>query len=845
MRKFKRMIALVTVALFVLAFAAPAGAATFSDVSGTSSDSIYRLNALGIIDGYPDGTFKPANSITRAEFAKIAMSAAGNASSADFLKDAASKFSDVKPGQWFTGWVNLAANLGYIQGYPDGTFKPQSNITYAECVTILVRLLGYSDKLPGEWPTEYLVKAAELGVTDDVSFSANGAANRGDIAMMTSETLDQNLVVWDKDVDDFAFKRDADDNVYTLLADKFDGAVYDEDDYFIADWEMNADHQIVLEVTGTINPFTGEEVEGGYTGYLTLAEDCVVDGGRVVTTMSGNRINFIYNEDDEEVTYVDIVSTALSSGNVEMDGEKLKIDGVSYRFADDAYNGYVAEPAGEYNYQYKTYFDEDNRIYLNARINEPNKPHIIDEIDSDLTMEYLDGGSVDLDQDDILVIRNYQYVSVDDLQPGDVAYVFEDEYGCDVFVDAYAPGFRYSTTAKFNAAMETTGDDVFDQVKVGGQKYDLISAAAMSTDDGDEWSDVADGDETFFDDVYDENVFIVLDRSMDICLIVTDADSESNTIYGVVDKVLDTDLDDFITSIKIMKTDGATVTYDVDTADMELTYDSVGTTFSAVDAVFDGAAVKFQLNDSGDIDDLEVLDDQANSITDGSEDLNKLYIDGSWYYTNSDTVVLNAPTDEDPDVVSTSNLLSDAESNTINCWVKLDGNKVELVMIVGDTVEGAADDMAMVIDDYIYDGDTWVTVDIRGTVEDYEVSSGTPATDELFDYSMSGSKIVLGTATDATVDYDVYGVVTDVDAANDALEVNDTWYEVDADSYIYDMTGSDPVYVDGIDGIDEDDCIFVIEVTGDDDRKGVADVILIVDEDDYTECDFEAGYPEV
>jgi len=96
---------------------------------------------------------------------------------------------------------------------------------------------------------------------------------------------------------------------------------------------------------------------------------------------------------------------------------------------------------------------------------------------------------------------------------------------------------------------------------------------------------------------------------------------------------------------------------------------------------------------------------------------------------------------------------------------------------------------------------------------------------------MSGAKIVLGAATDATATYDVYGEVTDVDDVS--FEVDDAdWFEIDADSYIYDMTGTDPVFVDDIDGISENDSVFVIEVTGDDDRKGVADVVLIVDEED-------------
>jgi hypothetical protein len=138
----------------------------------------------------------------------------------------------------------------------------------------------------------------------------------------------------------------------------------------------------------------------------------------------------------------------------------------------------------------------------------------------------------------------------------------------------------------------------------------------------------------------------------------------------------------------------------------------------------------------------------------------------------------------------------------------------------------------MVIDSYFYDGDTWVTVDIRGTVEDYEVSSGTPVSDQLFEYYMDGVRIVLGAATDPTVTYDVYGEVTDVDTSYNGFEVGDAaWFELDAGSYVYDMTGSDPVYVEDIEDLYEGDSVFVIEATGGE-RNGVADIVLIVDDED-------------
>ena len=89
----------------------------------------------GIVAGYPDGTFLPDNNITRAEFATIA---------ARFLSEAYAGpdlFTDIS-GHWAQEYINRAANAGWINGYPDGTFHPDAYITRAEAVTLVNNMLG-------------------------------------------------------------------------------------------------------------------------------------------------------------------------------------------------------------------------------------------------------------------------------------------------------------------------------------------------------------------------------------------------------------------------------------------------------------------------------------------------------------------------------------------------------------------------------------------------------------------------------------------------------------------------------------------------------------------------------
>ncbi len=109
----------------------------YSDVAATSwyNTAVSTLSSMGIITGYPDGTFRPNAAITRVEFAAIA---------ARFDNDGdktAAKFSDIAT-HWAKDEISIAYNNGWITGYPDGTFGPQRDITRAETMTLVNRVLN-------------------------------------------------------------------------------------------------------------------------------------------------------------------------------------------------------------------------------------------------------------------------------------------------------------------------------------------------------------------------------------------------------------------------------------------------------------------------------------------------------------------------------------------------------------------------------------------------------------------------------------------------------------------------------------------------------------------------------
>ena len=133
----------------------------YSDVKDTDwcNNAISTLSNMGILKGDKDGRFRPNDPVTRAEFAAIA------ARFSDGAADDYADFSDVPYDYWASKEIAKAAKLGWIKGYTDGTFRPKNNITRAEVMTLVNRVLErgvdedglaedaiqWADNKPGDW----------------------------------------------------------------------------------------------------------------------------------------------------------------------------------------------------------------------------------------------------------------------------------------------------------------------------------------------------------------------------------------------------------------------------------------------------------------------------------------------------------------------------------------------------------------------------------------------------------------------------------------------------------------------------------------------------------------------
>ena len=138
---------------------------TFSDVNSDTDyqAAIYWAADRGIATGYGNGMWGPDECVRRAELMKMVMEFNGTPIATK--TDSVSKFSDVLRTDWFYTYVTLANSYGYIDGYADGTFKPNACVNRAEAMKIAVNVL--IEKNPTSWPTTGLFYDDKLIVDMD------------------------------------------------------------------------------------------------------------------------------------------------------------------------------------------------------------------------------------------------------------------------------------------------------------------------------------------------------------------------------------------------------------------------------------------------------------------------------------------------------------------------------------------------------------------------------------------------------------------------------------------------------------------------------------------------------
>ena len=199
MKKTGRILALVLALMMVLSvMPAVSAAGVFSDVdsSTTMGTAIEKLASLKILEGYPDGTFRPNNTITRAEFCAVITRFLGQS---DFLtQNALSGFPDLDADEsaaWARPYVKKAAELKVVNGFEDGTFRASQPVTYEQAVKMLVCALGYgvvaeSEGVEGDWSSGYMTRAGSLGILKNTNTAdKHQGASRGVVSVLVYNAL--------------------------------------------------------------------------------------------------------------------------------------------------------------------------------------------------------------------------------------------------------------------------------------------------------------------------------------------------------------------------------------------------------------------------------------------------------------------------------------------------------------------------------------------------------------------------------------------------------------------------------------------------------------------------------
>jgi len=614
----KKVLSLVLVLSMVLGSFGMAFAATPSDVVGEECETaVAVLMDLGVVEGYKDGSYQPEGIVTRAEMATLIVKALGLNGSAT----GTSTFTDMGNAKWAEGYVAYASSLGVVSGYGDGTFRPNNTVTYDQATTMIIQALGYTtDCLNGTYPGAFVSKAKTLGILDDVSGTGAEGANRGDVAIMLYNALDQAIGKVNKDGDwvaqaiSFDNKGNADE--YDTMLSRLDAEVMDP-----------SEHNLVL---------VPEEDEEAFILDETWAEDAVVN----VYPYVGHVVSAYINDDDEIIGIKEVFGTALT-GDFNSQGDEFEatIGDFDIDVASKAtigalfYNGESTNKIkltqnGEELTESSTVEDlvkaDDTAFTLicdvsGQKIKDIYAVHVweVSEnaiVDEDDIADIFDNSKllgVDLPENDDneLDLNAVEFVGVnsyEDIKAGDVVYVYESE--TDDEATRIAVGGQ--TVSGIVTRLEDgtyMGSTLIDEIRVNGTDYcftmlELGNNGLLDLTDGYSSSDIAEGKIEA-----DDEIVMTLDAYGYIYDFELDADGADD--YAIVLEYEDEDTTKISSGakIKLLLADGSVAVYDIDDDD-DNNFVGENALYNAskwTEKITQGAIVKYGLNSSQEIDSLE------------------------------------------------------------------------------------------------------------------------------------------------------------------------------------------------------------------------------------------------
>lgn len=658
-----------------------------TDIWGTKYENyINILCAMGIINGYPDGTFRPQQDITRAEFMKIAAKLMGYIPAATEVS-----FLDVPATHWAYAYIQGAKEQGIVDGTSKTTFSPEAKISANEVIKILVCILGYKQmaELSGGYPGGYLNYATSLEILDNVDLSS-GAINRGEVMIMVANALEAEVLLTSGTGDTYT-------NGETLLTKKL---------------KMNVGEGIVTAVTGTSltrgNEFSDKnaiKIDGelytseivGKDKYLGMKVKFYYE---IKDDESYEIIAIIADEDNEilEIEASDIRSADFSSVTY-YDTNKSKTATLSSEM-DVIYNGFALRdyqradliPAdgdivlidNDDDKDFDVYFVNNTVSYVVSRVN----------AEDNLISSKNGAGMISFDEDrDFVSIKNADGMEVN------IEEIAED-WVLTVSESKQIDGAKYYTVMVSDKAVTGTLESMDDDyVSVGGESYKMTSAFNKSDALSGEYG-------VFYIDYKGRAVFY-------------DKNAVNNEEYGILTKVLtDDNIENSITfriftsvgSFENIATDWEKLKIDGDHKEGAVTIKS----YLSAKALDGGVAqlVKYKKNAKGEIVAVDTLArgsrEDDTSLTEDFSSALRYYkssgVFGAAFAVGADTVMISLPDnfddEDDYDILTTASLSSDTRYNV----AAYDGGEEQVMKCIlftgGSSGDGTSSSRLMLVDEY-------------------------------------------------------------------------------------------------------------------------------------------------
>ena len=202
MKKFLSLVLALVMTMSLVTVSA--GAKDFTDDSEiTYKEAVDVISALGVVDGYSGGDFRPDDVLTRGAAAKIICNLILGPTTASALNAGTAPFKDVPVTNTFAGYITYCSQQGIISGYADGTFRPTGTLSGNAFMKMLLGALGYDSSIEGytgpNWTVSVIKQAVGIGLDDgNDEFVGSKAVTRQEAALYAFNMLQATMVEYDQ-----------------------------------------------------------------------------------------------------------------------------------------------------------------------------------------------------------------------------------------------------------------------------------------------------------------------------------------------------------------------------------------------------------------------------------------------------------------------------------------------------------------------------------------------------------------------------------------------------------------------------------------------------------------------